>query len=73
MALSHHPHRTEPVTRYSWTGFICPGVPGWASPEEPGAAAVFNSGLPVVSKLFIHISTGYFYKIFLYRFLDLSF
>lgn len=44
MALSHHAHRTESVTRYSWTGFICPGVPGWASPEEPGAAAVFNSG-----------------------------
>ncbi len=42
MALSHHARRTEPITRYSWTGFICPGVPGWASPEEPGAAAGFK-------------------------------
>lgn len=66
MALSYHTHRTEPVTRYSWTGFICPGVPGWASPEEPGAAAALFPGILFArSKSVIHISTDYFYKIFL--------
>ncbi|MCZ3384948.1 hypothetical protein O3S68_21965 [Kosakonia sp. SOY2] len=38
------------ATRQSWTGFICPGLMGLASPEIPGAAGEIHHESVAISE-----------------------